>query len=68
MSVQPKQHLDLFSHFLHSEAELSRVTDRQTDTAIIGNNSLHLMHSMQPKKLKTLIRRHLPPAAKCFSL
>jgi len=23
-------------------------TDRQTDTADIGNNSLHLMHSMQP--------------------
>jgi len=38
--------------FLHSEAELSRVadkqTDRLTDTAHIGNNSLHLMHSMQP--------------------
>jgi len=32
-------------------AELSRVTDRLTDTAIIGNNSLHLMHSMQPKNL-----------------
>jgi len=26
-----------------------RVTDRRTDTANIGNNSLHLMHSMQPK-------------------
>jgi len=24
-------------------------TDRQTDTMIIGNNTLHLMHSMQPK-------------------
>jgi len=31
--------------FLHSEAELSRVTDR----LVIGNNRLHLMHSMQPK-------------------
>jgi len=28
-------------------AELSRVTDRQKDTAIIGNNSLHLIHSTQ---------------------
>jgi len=36
LSVQP---------FLHSEAELSR----QTDTALISNNSLHLMHWMQPK-------------------
>jgi len=36
-SVQP---------FLDSEAELSRVTD---DTTNIGNNSLHLMHLMQPK-------------------
>jgi len=26
-----------------------RLTDWLTDTAIIGNNSLHLMHSMQPK-------------------
>jgi len=42
----------------HSEAESQRVsvgsvsafvTDRQIDTALIGNNSLHLMHSMQPK-------------------
>jgi len=34
-------------------SSLSRVTDRlmdgQTDTAHICNNSLHLMHSMQPK-------------------
>jgi len=33
-------------------AQLSHVTDRlmdgQTDTANTGNNSLHLMHSMQP--------------------
>jgi len=45
-SVQP---------FLHSEVKLShvtdRLTDRQTDTANIGNNSLHLMHSMQPKNI-----------------
>jgi len=27
-----------------------RLTDRLTDTARIGNNSLHLIHSMQPKK------------------
>jgi len=26
-------------------------TDKLTDTAIIGNNSLHLMHSMQPEHL-----------------
>jgi len=43
-----KQHLDQFTQFLHSEAELSRVTDRLTDTAIIGNNSLHLVNLMQP--------------------
>jgi len=30
-------------------ADLSRVTDWQTDTANIGNNSQHLMNSMQPK-------------------
>jgi len=34
---------------MHSEAELSRLTD----TPIIGNNSLHLMHSMWPKMKKT---------------
>jgi len=41
----------------HSEAELIEPRDRQTDgrtdrltdTAHIGNNSLHLMHSIQPK-------------------
>jgi len=38
-------------------ADLSRVTDWQTDTANIGNNSQHLMHSMQPKKLETWLRR-----------
>jgi len=27
--------------------DLSHVTDRQTDTANIGKNSLHLMHSMK---------------------
>jgi len=51
-SVQP---------FLHSETVLSRVTDRltdwRTDTAHIGNNSLELMHSMQPNYKKT--RRRL---------
>jgi len=30
-------------------ADFSRVTDWQTDTANIGNNNLHLMHSIQPK-------------------
>jgi len=29
--------------------DLSSVTDRLTDTANIGKNSQHLMHSMQPK-------------------
>jgi len=32
--------------FLHRDAEL---TGRQADIAIVGNNSLHLTHSMQPK-------------------
>jgi len=40
----------------HSEAELieprDRLMDGQTDTVHIGNNSLHLMHSMQPNKIK----------------
>jgi len=27
-----------------------RQTDRLTDTANVGKNSLHLMHSMQPKQ------------------
>jgi len=31
-------------------ADLSSVTDIWTDTANIGKNSLHLMHSMQPKR------------------
>jgi len=31
-------------------ADLSCVTDRQTDTVNIGKNSLHLMHWMQPNK------------------
>jgi len=36
---------------LHSEAKPpgAFVTDRQTDTANIRNNRMHLMHSMQPK-------------------
>jgi len=46
-------------------AEFSRVTDRltdrltdlQTDTAIIGNNSLHLIHSMQPKTIRLAAQR-----------
>jgi len=37
---------------MHSEAEMSRVTDRltdgQIDAANIGKNRLHLMHLMQP--------------------
>jgi len=42
-SVQP---------FLHSEAEMSCVTDRLTDAVNIGQNRLHLMHSMQPNNIK----------------
>jgi len=46
-------------HTLHA-AEFSRVTDRltdrltnlRTDTAIIGNSSLHLMGSMQPENYR----------------
>jgi len=33
----------------HASVDLSRVMDRLTDTANIGNSSLHLMHSMQPE-------------------
>jgi len=39
--------------FLHTTARLSYKTDRQTDwqtLAIIGNNNLHLMHLIHPKK------------------
>jgi len=37
-------------------ADLSRVTNRLTDTANMGKNrpSQHLMHSMQPKMARTL--------------
>jgi len=50
------------THTAH-EAELTRVTnqltdrltDLRTDTAIIGNNSLHHMHSMQLKNYKVLM-------------
>jgi len=31
---------------------MDRLTNLRTDTAIIGNNKLHLMHSMQPKMLQ----------------
>jgi len=36
-------------------ADLSLVTDKLTDTANIGKNSQHIMHSMQPKN--TLVVR-----------
>jgi len=54
MSVHPKQHLDLFSHFCTVKPRWATWqtdwrTGWQTDTAHIGNNSLHLMHSIQPK-------------------
>jgi len=56
-SIYPKQEVDPLSRLLHSEAKLSRVTDRltvrrthrQTDKAIIGNNNLHFMHSRSVK-------------------
>jgi len=35
-------------------ADLSRVTDRQTDTANIGKNSQHLMHSTQPNNCRSV--------------
>jgi len=31
------------------DRQTDELTDLLTDTAIIGNNSLHLTHSMQPK-------------------
>jgi len=39
------------------------MTDRLTDTTILGNNSLHLMHSMQPKKenIITTVLCHTTP-------
>jgi len=37
------------AHTARAAADLSRVTDRLTATANIGNNSQHIMHSMQPK-------------------
>jgi len=48
------------AHTVHAAADFSRVTDRQTDTANISKNSLHLMHSMQPKKSKfyIIVRPH----------
>jgi len=46
----------------HAAADFSRVTDRPTDrltdTANIGKNSLLLMHSMQPKN-ETRVRYRL---------
>jgi len=36
-------------------ADLSRVTDRLTDTTNIGKNSQHLMHSMQPNNVDIFI-------------
>jgi len=32
------------------------MTDWQTDTALISNNSLHLMHSMQPNNLLEAVK------------
>jgi len=36
-------------HTVHAPPPTSRVTDRLTNTAIVGNNSLHLVHSMRSK-------------------
>jgi len=35
---------------VHPKQPRDRQTDGQTDTAHIGNNSLHPMHSMPPRK------------------
>jgi len=40
-------------------ADLSRVTDRLTDTANIGKNSQHLMHSMQDNNTNFIESRNL---------
>jgi len=49
-TVHPKQHLNLFSHFCTvKQSWAAWQTDWQTDTGIINNNSLNLMHSMQLK-------------------
>jgi len=43
----------IFAHWSGLEPrnrQTYRLTDRQTDTGIIGNNSLHLMHSMLVSK------------------
>jgi len=48
-------------HSPHSEAKLvepPRQTYTMTDTANIGNNSLHLMHSMQPKNKNACSRKY----------
>jgi len=44
-------HTQHTAYTARAAAELSHVTDRLTDTANIGKNSQHLMHSMQPKKM-----------------
>jgi len=41
-----------------TDRHADRLTDLQTDTAMIGSTRLHLMHSMQPKTLaKTLAEK-----------
>jgi len=43
-----KQDVDPVQPFLHSEADLSRVADRQTRRSSVDcSNSLHFMHAMQ---------------------
>jgi len=42
-------HTQHAAYTTRAAADLSRVTDTLTDTANIGKNSQHLMHSMQPK-------------------
>jgi len=44
-NLHRKHELDLFRQFLHSEAELIRITDWQTD---VCSNGLHFVHLMQP--------------------
>jgi len=48
---QMTQHTRHVVYITCAVADLSCVTDRLTDTANIGNNSLYVMHSMQPKTI-----------------
>jgi len=51
------------AHAARAAADLSHVTDRRTDTANIGKNSQHLMHSMQPNDSQAACLRLLAEVA-----